>query len=58
MDEMTFEKFKKEVEFCLRRLNVLPIRIKYLMTECEEYLKEAYEKGWNPMVTAMPMANK
>ena len=58
MEEMAFEKFKKEVEYCLRQLNVVPIRIKYLMTECEDYLKEAYEKNWNPMVTAMPMSKK
>ncbi len=57
MDD-TYESFKKEVEFCLRRLNVLPIRIKYLLNECEGYLKEAYEKGWNPMVTAIPLSKK
>ncbi|MCR4897965.1 MAG: hypothetical protein K5892_01945 [Acholeplasmatales bacterium] len=56
--DMTYEQFKKEVEFCLRRLNVIPARIKYLLNECEDYLKEAYEKDWNPMVTAMPLSKK
>ena len=56
--EMTYENFKKEVEFCLRRLNVIPVRIKYLLTECDDYLKDAYEKGWTPMVTAIPLSKK
>ena len=55
---MPYEQFKKEVEFCLRRLNVIPARIKYLLNECEDYLKEAYEKDWNSMVTAMPLSKK
>ena len=56
--DITFEKFKKEVEFCLRRLNVQPLRIKYLMAECDKYLMEAYQKEWNPMATAIPLSKK
>ncbi|MCR5113407.1 MAG: hypothetical protein K6A63_05675 [Acholeplasmatales bacterium] len=56
--EMTYESFKKEVEFCLRRLNVIPVRIKYLLAECDDYLKDAFEKGWSPMVTAIPLSKK
>ena len=56
--DITFEKFKKEVEFCLRRLNVQPLRIKYLMAECDKYLMEAYQKEWNPMATVIPLSKK